>query len=48
MIMLDELGIDLIEEAEIETRDTADTEEDELKPNTDTKASATVSCFRED
>ncbi len=32
LMMLDELGIDLIEEAEIETRDTADTEEgDELK-----------------
>ena len=32
LMMLDELGIDLIEEAEIETRDTADTEEgNELK-----------------
>jgi len=41
LMMLDELGIDLIEEAEIETRDTADTEEgDELKQ--DSKAPAAV------
>lgn len=33
LMMLDELGIDLIEEAEIETRDTADTEETEVKQN---------------
>ena len=41
LMMLDELGIDLIEEAEIETRDTADTEEgDELKQ--EAKAPAAV------
>jgi RNA polymerase primary sigma factor len=38
LMMLDELGIDLIEEAEIETRDTADTEEAEVKQ--DAKAPA--------
>ena len=39
LIMLDELGIDLIEESEIETRDSADTEndDDESKDNTKTK-----------
>jgi len=42
LMMLDELGIDLIEESEIETRDEADTEDDdELKP--ETKVSAAVS-----
>ena len=41
LMMLDELGIDLIEESEIETRDAADTEEgDELKQ--EAKASAAV------
>ena len=38
LMMLDELGIDLIEEAEIETRDTAGTEEAEVKQ--DAKAPA--------
>jgi RNA polymerase primary sigma factor len=43
LMMLDELGIDLIEESEIETRDAADTEEgDELKQDADAKASAVV------
>ena len=41
LMMLDELGIDLIEESEIETRDAADTEEeDELKQ--EAKVSAAV------
>lgn len=44
LIMLDELGIDLIEEAEVETRDAADTEEDELKPDAEAKASAAASA----
>ena len=44
LMMLDELGIDLIEEAEIETRDTADTEEgDELKQEVKTLAAASAS-----
>ncbi|MDV5120700.1 MAG: RNA polymerase sigma factor RpoD [Candidatus Scalindua sp.] len=38
LMMLDELGIDLIEEAEIETRDTAGTEESEVRQ--DAKAPA--------
>jgi RNA polymerase primary sigma factor len=38
LMMLDELGIDLIEETEVETRDAADTEEDEIKQ--DAKVSA--------
>ena len=42
LMMLDELGIDLIEESEIETRDTADTEEDELKQ--EASASAVVAA----
>ncbi|MGR3303742.1 MAG: RNA polymerase sigma factor RpoD [Candidatus Scalindua sp.] len=44
LIMLDELGIDLIEESEIETRDAAETEEDELKPDTEAKESAAASA----
>ena len=44
LMMLDELGIDLIEEAEIETRDTADTEEgDELKQEAKAPAAAGAS-----
>jgi RNA polymerase primary sigma factor len=44
LMMLDELGIDLIEEAEIETRDTADTEEgDELKQEAKAPAAAGTS-----
>ena len=44
LMMLDELGIDLIEEAEIETRDTADTEEgNELKQEAKAPAVAGVS-----
>ncbi|MEK6766937.1 MAG: RNA polymerase sigma factor RpoD [Planctomycetota bacterium] len=44
LMMLDELGIDLIEESEIETRDAADTEEDdeELKQDTDAKPSVAL------
>jgi RNA polymerase primary sigma factor len=44
LMMLDELGIDLIEESEIETRDITDTdeEEDELKQDTDTKPSVAL------
>ena len=44
LMMLDELGIDLIEEAEIETRDTANTEEgDELKQEAKAPAAAGAS-----
>ena len=43
LIMLDELGIDLIEEAEIETRDEADTEEEELKLEAKASAAAGAS-----
>jgi len=43
LMMLDELGIDLIEEAEIETRDTADTEEAEVKQNTKAPAATGAS-----
>lgn len=43
LIMLDELGIDLIEEAEIETRDDADTEEEELKLEAKASAAAGAS-----
>ncbi len=44
LMMLDELGIDLIEEAEIETRDTADTEEgNELKQEAKAPAAAGAS-----
>ncbi|OHB46762.1 MAG: RNA polymerase sigma factor RpoD [Planctomycetes bacterium GWF2_40_8] len=44
LMMLDELGIDLIEESEIETRDVTDTEEDddELKQDTDAKPSVAL------
>lgn len=43
LMMLDELGIDLIEESEIETRDAADTEEDEeLKQDTDANTSVAL------
>jgi len=43
LMMLDELGIDLIEEAEIETRDTADTEEAEVKQDAKAPAAAGAS-----
>ena len=43
LMMLDELGIDLIEEAEIETRDTADTEESEVKQDAKAPAAAGAS-----
>ena len=44
LMMLDELGIDLIEESEVETRDVTDTEEDddELKQDTDAKPSVAL------
>jgi RNA polymerase primary sigma factor len=40
LIMLDELGIDLIEESEIEARDAAETDDDESKGNSKTKIGA--------
>lgn len=43
LMMLDELGIDLIEEAEIETRDTADTEGAEVKQDAKAPAAAGAS-----
>jgi RNA polymerase primary sigma factor len=44
LMMLDELGIDLIEETEVETRDAADTEEgDELKQEAKVSAAAGAS-----
>ncbi len=43
LMMLDELGIDLIEEAEVETRDTADTEEAEVKQDAKAPAAAGAS-----
>ena len=43
LMMLDELGIDLIEEAEIETRDTAGTEEAEVKRDAKAPAAAGAS-----